>query len=150
METANNERWSEACSRFEKFLAYTARQQRFKTKFTEIKKATLYPPFIREAITRGESIYPIMRLMLPILDRERRKYQMKDHRVAEAYVHRLGMGDHPQAMELKHWKVRHSKVNSPERVAWRSGRCLAQPCGDERPAMCDREVAHGDVADHSL
>ena len=53
---------------------------------------------------RGQSIYPIMRLIIPQAD-NRKKFQLREAKIAEVLVHVLGLPPTaPDALKLKNFK----------------------------------------------
>lgn len=43
----------------------------------------LYDKWARQALERGESLYPYMRLLMPSKDSDRRRFGLKEKRIAE-------------------------------------------------------------------
>ena len=108
--TADSLLWARVCEEvFERMMYLRARRKAGSNRAVvdaERRKA-LFPPELREAVqTRGESLYPYMRLLVPGKDvQDRGRYSMKSTRLAEAYIDRLGLGGTPDAAALKAFKA---------------------------------------------
>ncbi len=52
-----------------------------------------------------ESFYPVLRLLLPNLDRRRHPYNLKEGRLAQAYISALDLAPNaPDSERLTHWR----------------------------------------------
>ena len=77
------------------------------------RRALLFPKQLRAAVARGESLYPLMRLLLPAFDSlSRGKYGLKAKLLASAYVHGLGIAEAPDVRALRNKTGRQSLENS--------------------------------------
>lgn len=67
---------------------------------------------------QGGSIYPLLRLLLPLVDCERGRYGMKQTSVAKVYINALNLSPHSEdALYLLHWHDPNRRSSRPSSVA---------------------------------
>jgi DNA ligase-4 len=75
-----------------------------KTSGTNAKLSLIFNKDLAE-IVKGESLYPLVRLLLPLYDTERGRYGLKQATVAKVYIEALQLNKNaPDAKRLIHWK----------------------------------------------
>eukprot|EP00743_Colponemidia_sp_Colp-15_P010678 GILK01011788.1.p1 GENE.GILK01011788.1~~GILK01011788.1.p1 ORF type:complete len:977 (-),score=171.66 GILK01011788.1:53-2941(-) len=69
-----------------------------------------------ELTYKSDDVYPVMRLLLPHLDRERQVYGLKEMTIARFYSDLLGLPEN-EANRLKHWKDPTKQLQAGSKVS---------------------------------
>lgn len=94
-QKCNEIRFHDLCTLFEKVEKASGREHKLKLLFNKEMKKELC----------GESLYPLLRLILPAIDTERGKYGLKQTMVAKTYVQALHLDKSSEAAKrLINWK----------------------------------------------
>eukprot|EP01033_Poteriospumella_lacustris_P007600 gene7600-5461_t len=94
-ENCNRIRFFDLCVLFEKLS---------KTKGAEKKLSLIFSKSLKEHL-KGDSVYPLLRLLLPAIDTERGKYGLKQAMIANTYVSALHLDKKSEdAVRLLNWK----------------------------------------------
>lgn len=94
-ENCNRIRFFDLCVLFEKLS---------NTKGAEKKLSLIFSKALKEHL-KGDSIYPLLRLLLPAIDTERGKYGLKQAMIANTYVSALHLDKKSEdAVRLLNWK----------------------------------------------
>eukprot|EP00940_MAST-03C_sp_MAST-3C-sp2_P000867 g867.t1 len=92
---ANQLRWSDLCDAFEKCKEKRGKDDKLKVLFTD---------GLRRIVHEEQSIYPILRLVLPQLDTERKRYNIKMSTWTKLYIRKLGINKMGNvAQRLRNW-----------------------------------------------
>ena len=76
-----------------------------KTKTTQAKLSLIFTKDLKRRLGDGQSVYPLIRLLIPVNDSERQPYGLKQMVAARIYISALNI-DHksPHARALLNWK----------------------------------------------
>lgn len=122
-DRANGLPFVKLCEKFERVCQESNKMRCLKILFTQSLHDHL----------KGFSIFPIMRLILPQLDRERSAYGIKIATMSKLYIKVLGLSaSNPSAQRLRNWK-------DPRKYNNRYGGKSSQSSGDF-PALLEEEL----------
>ena len=94
-QKCNSVRFRDLCNLFEKIEKSQGTEHKLKLLFSKEMKKQMH----------GESLFPLLRLVLPTIDSERGKYGLKQAMVAKTYVQALHLGKTSEAASrLINWK----------------------------------------------
>lgn len=93
-------KFADVCSLFEKLNRMQGSANKLKLLFSKDLKAQL----------QGQSIFPLLRLVLPLNDTERGKYGLKQTMIAKTYVSALHLDKNSE--ERSHFLINHIHIHT--------------------------------------